>query len=135
MLIHHFAFIDKDGIGNSFNNTKERDEYCKQQENMLKDLGMYLLHRFGDVFAHFNMKNDVKEVDERNITPVSLNEYPNCLKSFFDSNLVVNVPRNESKQISLKEDGVYFINGKFYFYCVKLIFFSSFFFFRFFFIF
>ncbi|MDO4525900.1 MAG: hypothetical protein Q4B61_11305 [Bacteroidales bacterium] len=81
---------------------------------MLKDLGMYLLHRFGDVFAHFNMKNDVKEVDERNITPVSLNEYPNCLKSFFDSNLVVNVPRNESKQISLKEDGVYFINGKFY---------------------
>ena len=38
--IHHFAFIDKDGIGNSFNNTKERDEYCKQQENMLKDLGV-----------------------------------------------------------------------------------------------
>ena len=35
-----FFFIDKDGIGNSFNNTKERDEYCKQQENMLKDLGV-----------------------------------------------------------------------------------------------
>lgn len=38
--IRHFAFIDKDVIGNSFNNIKERDEYCTQQENMLKDLGV-----------------------------------------------------------------------------------------------
>ena len=38
--VRHFAFIDKDEIGNSFNNLKERDEYCTQQENMLKDLGV-----------------------------------------------------------------------------------------------
>lgn len=38
--VRHFAFIDKDEIGNSFNNPKERDEYCRQQENMLKDLGV-----------------------------------------------------------------------------------------------
>ena len=35
--IRHFAFIDKDGIGESFNTQKERDEYCNQQENILKD--------------------------------------------------------------------------------------------------
>lgn len=38
--IRHFAIIDKDEIGKSFNSSKERDEYCKQQENMLKDLGV-----------------------------------------------------------------------------------------------
>lgn len=38
--IRHFAFINKDGIGKSFNTQKERDEYCNQQENIFKDLGV-----------------------------------------------------------------------------------------------
>ncbi len=38
--IRHFAFIDKDSIGESFKNSIERDEYCKQHENILKDLGV-----------------------------------------------------------------------------------------------
>ena len=41
--IRHFAFIDKDGIGESFNTQKERDEYCNQQENILKDLGVGII--------------------------------------------------------------------------------------------
>lgn len=41
--IRHFAFIDKDGIGKSFNTQKERDEYCNQQENIFKDLGVGII--------------------------------------------------------------------------------------------
>lgn len=37
--ISHFAFIDKkNSIGDSFGNSIERDEYCRLQENILKDL-------------------------------------------------------------------------------------------------
>lgn len=38
--IRHFAFIDKDSIGKSFKCSSRRDEYCKQQEKILKDLGV-----------------------------------------------------------------------------------------------
>ena len=41
--IRHFAFIDKEGIGESFKTQNERDEYYSQLENILKDLGVGII--------------------------------------------------------------------------------------------
>lgn len=84
--------------------------------DMKKDVNDYLLHRFGDVFAHFGIEYDSKGLKE----DVSLLDYTNRLLDFFRSNLQTSISIGKTESyigdgyITLKEEGVYFINGKFY---------------------
>ncbi|GEM_PF-3287747 len=80
---------------------------------MQEDVKSYLLHRFGDVFAHFDMSNDSKGFDN-----VPLTKYINWVESFFGdkSRLECNVNTKQTNidEIKGKKAGIYFNGSKFY---------------------
>lgn len=79
---------------------------------MTEDVELYLLHRFGDVFAHYNI--DFGDVTHN----ISLDLYIKWLENFFNENLVcgigVNDTRIRPKDGGKAKEGVYFIDSKFY---------------------
>lgn len=81
--------------------------------DMKKDVESYLLHRFGDVFAHFDIRDDRKGFDDR-----SLYDYIVWLESFFEDKkrieYNVNTKETNIEAIKGKGEGVYYVNSKFY---------------------
>lgn len=76
--------------------------------SMQDDVETYLLHRFGDVFAHFDKKLDSIGFSD----DVSLKDYIGWLEAFLNSHIIATgkTPSGET----LKEKGVYFHNSIFY---------------------
>lgn len=81
--------------------------------DMQEDVESYLLHRFGDVFAHLDISNDILGFQDR-----PLNDYTDWVESFFKNKkkLEYNVNTKESniEDIKGKGEGVYFVDSKFY---------------------
>lgn len=77
------------------------------QLGMKQDLQKYLLHRFGDVFAHFKYDGDEKDVNLSKYDDVSLNQYIRAIDVFFQIYV-----RYDVKGFS---EGIYYQDGdKFY---------------------
>lgn len=78
------------------------------QLHMQDDVKSYLLHRFGDVFAHFKYEGDEKDVNSSKYDNVSLNQYIRAIDDFFSPIYV----RYDVKELS---EGIYYEDeDKFY---------------------
>ena len=85
---------------------------------MTSDYNAYLLHRFGDVFAHFDYKKDDNGFDD-----VPLDKYIGALEDFFDGVGVHGVHiqcinKNDKykiydREVVFNEDVIYFVDGVF----------------------
>lgn len=88
-----------------------------EELDMQNDVELYLLHRFGDVFAHCDTKRSLL-ANLLGFDDVPLNSYINCLESFFaDKNKIeysVDTKNSNIKDIKGKEEGIYFVDSKFY---------------------
>lgn len=88
-----------------------------EELDMQNDVELYLLHRFGDVFAHCDTKRSPL-ANLLGFDDVPLNSYINCLESFFaDKNKIeysVDTKNSNIKDIKGKEEGIYFVDSKFY---------------------
>ena len=88
-----------------------------EELDMQNDVELYLLHRFGDVFAHCDTKRSFL-ANLLGFDDVPLNSYINCLESFFaDKNKIeynVDTKNSNIKDIKGKEEGIYSVDSKFY---------------------
>ncbi len=80
---------------------------------MQEDLESYLLHRFGDVFAHYDIRFGDTVDDE-----INLDLYINWLEDIFNKHLFCDIGINDTRIIPKEgekaKEGVYFIDSKFY---------------------
>jgi hypothetical protein len=89
------------------------------QLGMKDDVHRYLLHRFGDVFAHFKYDGDEAKTKEmlRNSTKytnISLNEYIGALDYFFQTKVIQVSLNQEISGKIIEEEGIYSDGNMFY---------------------
>jgi len=91
-----------------------------EQLGLQHDIKSYLLHRFGDVFAHFKYEGDEPKTKEelrksRKYTDRTLNEYISALEYFFKNYVRFDVPKYYPYEGKIfPEDGIYQDGDKFY---------------------